>query len=221
MKCDQVQLSLDDFVDGQLSRAEAASIEDHLRGCELCSSQLAALRELRSRTASLASSIEPARDLWPEIADRIESRKLVAGRFRHPLRSAVIAAAAAAVLVGAVIVGYLAGRQNGRSTVVEATPTVDVQWASYPVRSIAELREEFERARSELLAALESRRPSLSPEALEVVDSNLRLIDDAIEEITAALAEDPDNIRLGDRLAAAYRHQIDLLQRANRLPAET
>jgi anti-sigma factor RsiW len=221
MTCQQVQESLDDFVDGRLSRAEAASIEDHLLECELCNSQVAGLRELRRRTADLASSIEPKRELWPEIAERIENRKLVAGRFRQPLRSAVIAAAAASILIGALIVGYLAGRQDGASTVVEATPTAAPQWAGFSAASTAELVGEFERAKSELLAALESRRGSLSPEALEVVDSNLRLIDEAIDEITAALAEDPANTRLGDRLAAAYRQQIDLLQRANRLPAET
>ena len=61
----------------------------------------------------------------------------------------------------------------------------------------------------------------MSPETLRTVDDNLRVIDEAIERISSALVDDPLNPRLANQLASAYRRQIDLLQRANRLPAET
>jgi hypothetical protein len=221
MKCTQVQERLNDLVDEKLAGSEAAAIEDHVLGCEQCSSQLTGLRELRRRTAELAPTIEPPRDLWPEIAARVEVRKVVAGRFGHPVRSIGVAAAVAAVLIGAVLIGYLAGRQNGETTVLRSLPTVSVMEAGFVAGSLTELRVEYDRARGELLAALDVRRSSLSSETLEVVDHNLHVIDQAIEEITAALADDPENLRLSNRLAAAYRLEINLLRRANRLPAKT
>jgi hypothetical protein len=60
----------------------------------------------------------------------------------------------------------------------------------------------------------------MSPETQRVVDDNLKLIDGAIVRITVALADDPLNPRLANRLAGAYRTQIELLQRATALPAE-
>jgi hypothetical protein len=75
-------------------------------------------------------------------------------------------------------------------------------------------------ARDELMSALDARRSTMSTETLRVVESNLRVIDHAIARITAALSEDPNNPQLTYRLASAYRQQIELLQRATRLPAE-
>jgi predicted anti-sigma-YlaC factor YlaD len=222
MNCDEVQARFDDLVDGKLSGNDTAAIEDHLHDCEPCSSLVAALRELRRRTAELTPTIEPPRDLWPGIAARIEDRKVVEGRlFGLRLKSIGVSAAVAAVLIGAVVIGYLAGRQDGDMTVLRSLPTVSIQETGFRSGSLTELTAEYDRARTELLAALDVRRGSLSSETQAVVDHNLRVIDRAIEEITVALANDPGNLRLSSRLAAAYQLEIDLLQRANRLPAET
>jgi hypothetical protein len=74
--------------------------------------------------------------------------------------------------------------------------------------------------RTELLDALEARKHELSGETMEVVMDNLLLIDQAMDRIAEALGEDPENEFLMKQLAGAYRRQIDLLQRAVRMPAE-
>ena len=53
-----------------------------------------------------------------------------------------------------------------------------------------------------------------------MVFDNMRVIDAAIERITAALDEDPRNLLLASQLTTAYQQQIELLRRANKLPAE-
>jgi hypothetical protein len=55
---------------------------------------------------------------------------------------------------------------------------------------------------------------------MDVVMENLLLIDQAMDRIAEALGEDPENEFLMKQLAGAYRRQIDLLQRAVRMPAE-
>jgi hypothetical protein len=79
---------------------------------------------------------------------------------------------------------------------------------------------EFHQAKTELLNALEERRGSMSDETLKVVHDNLEVIDGAINRISAALESDPNNPMLRSQLTWAYHQQIQLLQRANRLPAE-
>ena len=74
--------------------------------------------------------------------------------------------------------------------------------------------------RTELLDALDARKHELSGETMEVVMDNLLLIDQAMDRIAEALGEDPENEFLMKQLAGAYRRQIDLLQRAVRMPAE-
>jgi hypothetical protein len=220
MTCDQVQSRLDDFVDGTLPADEVEAVQEHVTGCVGCSGELNGLLELGRRTAELPAFLEPPRDLWPWVAAEIERRKVVTVRFGRPLRIAAMAVAAAAVLVAAVLIGYMAGRQGGEPTVVRVQPTADIQRASLGHDTLNGARNEFDEARAELLAALDQRRGNLSPQTLRVVESNLRLIDQAIEEITSALEQDPGNSQLAHRLTAAYRQQIELLRRATRLPAE-
>ncbi len=74
--------------------------------------------------------------------------------------------------------------------------------------------------RNELLDALEARKHEVSGETMDVVMDNLLLIDQAMDRIAEALGEDPENEFLMKQLVGAYRRQIDLLQRAVRMPAE-
>jgi hypothetical protein len=126
------------------------------------------------------------------------------------------------VAAGLLLIAYSLGRQHARGPTAargqQESPLVVP--ASLPETGVAEAEAELVKARNELLVALDARRGTVSPETLRVVDDNLELIDGAIERISAALADDPWNPRLANRLARAYRTQIELLQRANALPAE-
>jgi hypothetical protein len=83
----------------------------------------------------------------------------------------------------------------------------------------AQAQSAFEGARSQLLAALEARKGSLSPQTLAVVEENLKIIDRAVGEMQAALARDPGNRELPALLVTAYRQEIDLLRRVVQLPS--
>jgi anti-sigma factor RsiW len=222
MRCDEISALLDDYTDGALAADVSAAIDDHLAGCPGCAGELATLRRLLGLAAGLPHEIEPPRDLWPEVAGRLGAQQNVVrgwfgGRWQRPLA----AAAAAVVAVGALLIAYSVGRQHGSPRVVLA-PTASplAVPAGLANTTFAGAEAEFSQARDALLAALEARRGSMSQDTLRVVDENLRLIDQAIERISIALVDDPLNPRLTNQLAAAYRRQIELLQRATGLPAE-
>jgi hypothetical protein len=65
---------LHDYVDGLLSTSERVAVEQHLETCLDCRGELEFLNSLLRQVAALPQSIEPPRDLWPEIASRIASK---------------------------------------------------------------------------------------------------------------------------------------------------
>lgn len=220
MKCKDVLARLDDLMDGAIGPDERAAIDRHLALCADCRSEAESRVALRRWIDGLARWVEPPRDLWPGIAGRIEGQKVVQARFGRRVRRIALAAVAAAVIAAAVLAAYTVGRRHSEPILATVEPTPSVVAASFDSSSLAAIETEFMHARTELLAILELRRHELSPETLQVVDSNLQLIDEAIDEIVLALGRDPDNAQLSHRLAAVYRQQIELLRTATRLPSE-
>jgi hypothetical protein len=217
MNCIESIDRLDHYLDGRLDTAEAEDLRVHLAGCSSCADELESIRGLRERAAALSRSLEPSRDLWPGIAARISEGKVVRGRFG---RRALLAAAAAVVVISSVVTAYYIGRSQAVVTVespavVEGGPSA-VLLASFEGLGV----DNYLATRAELLDALEARQHELSPETMDVVMENLLLIDQAMDRIAEALGEDPENEFLMKQLAGAYRRQIDLLQRAVRMPAE-
>jgi hypothetical protein len=224
MRCDELRGLLDDDAPGPLAPDVAARIDDHVAGCPRCAAELEAQGRLQELVAGLPREIAPSRDLWPALASRISTApKVVEGRFGGGWRWQLAAAAAVMVVAaGSLLIAYSIGRQHARGATAargqQESPLAVP--ASLAETGVAGAQAEFVKARDELLAALDVRRGSMSPETLRVVDDNLALIDGAIERISAALADDPWDPRLANRLARAYRTQIELLQRATALPAE-
>lgn len=217
MKCEKFLLDLDRFVDGDLEESLSEAMQNHRDGCSACAKEHDFALALQVRISSMPRAVEPTRDLWPEIAGTIQREKVVPVHFG---RVALVAAAAVVLLVGSVVTAFYMGRQQGVSSVDmvvsgEAAPSA-VLLASFNELGVRD----FEVTRAGLLSAVKARRSELSFETYEVVMTNLRLIDDAMGRIAMALDDNPDSELLQKQLAAAYRSQIGLLERALRLPAE-
>ena len=217
MNCSEFASHVDGYLDGRLRPEDEEALRNHIAECPACAEEADAVKDLRQRAARLPRSLDPPRDLWPEIATRITAETVVQGRF---VRRALMAAAAVALIAGSVVTAYLVGRSHVGTTVenrqmIETGPS-EIVLASFQELGVAD----YLVTRSGLFGALEVRSDDLSPETLEVLMTNLKVIDDAMEKIAEALEEEPDNEFLMKQLAAAYRRQINLLETAVRLPAE-
>ena len=217
MKCLDFTSRIDEYLDGHLRLDDEEALRNHLAKCPTCAEEVDAVEDLRRRAARLPRSLDPPQDLWPEIATRIAAERVVRGRFG---RRALMAAAAVALIAGSVVTAYLVGRSQVGTTVekrqaIETGPS-EVVLASFQELGVAD----YLVTRSALFGALDARRDDLSPETLEVLMANLKVIDDAMGKIAEALGEEPGNEFLMKQLAAAYRRQINLLETAVRLPAE-
>ena len=222
MTCQEAMERLDDLVDGTLAEGEAENLARHLVACPGCREEERALRELLARTASLPPEIAPQRDLWPGIARRLErgSGAVVAFPPRWSLglggRPMLAVAAVALAAVSSSVTAFLL-RGPGSAP---PTPEVTLQPAVFEAgeASIRSAEAEYEQAATALLASLEARRASLSPQTVAVVENNLALIDAALRQVREALRKDPGNPSLVRMLASTHRKKVDVLQRVVRHP---
>jgi hypothetical protein len=101
-------------------------------------------------------------------------------------------------------------------------PTIrTVETATTPRVDLVSLEREYSQEVDEVQRALRQNRESLSPETVQILEENLRIIDSAIQEARTALASDPQSGMLGELLRSAYRRKVELLKQAARSTAAT
>jgi anti-sigma factor RsiW len=117
---------LSEYLDDELTPAERAGVDEHLRGCAGCRAVLEELRAVTLRAAALRDT-PPRESLWPEVARRIGhpgAADELAGRRGRPRLPLRWAAGMAAVLA----LGIGIGRnlpQDAQPAPVAASPRTD------------------------------------------------------------------------------------------------
>ncbi|HEX5693693.1 MAG TPA: hypothetical protein VFY00_03620 [Arenimonas sp.] len=145
--------------------------------------------DLRWPLRQLPREIEPARDLWPGIAARLQPP---ATRRRRPWLAVVSLAACLCLAVGLAVM-------------LRPAP------ASAPDLSAELLQREAEAMTLEYRAALQEMQGAPIPEPLAPA---LATLDESALEIRAALAAQPGSAQLLDQLKRTYSRRLALTQRA-------
>lgn len=208
MMCPEMEVRLNEYVDGLLSPAERQAVEQHVAGCAGCREAVAKLRALLAEAAGLPRSIKPGRDLWPGIGDRIAGSR-EAGSGKRWWSAAAFWGGGGALAAAAV---FLLALGIYRLTVVAPVRRVAVPPGGGLVAAA-----EYEQAVEELTRTLEAQQRSVRPETVAVIERNLGIIDQAIRESREALAHDPRNRALTQLVSAAYQQKVDLLRWVTRL----
>lgn len=205
---------LSEYLDDELTVAERAALEEHLRGCTSCRSLLSELRGVTDRARTLPDA-SPNADLWPGVASRIASR-VQRRRFSFTLPQLVAAGLALMVLSGSMVwLARLGGHRTDFPAIVADAPApASLTDARYPA-PLADAH--YDEAIADLQQALEAGRTKLDPGTVQAIERNLAAIDGAIAECRKALASDPANVFLADHLAAAKKRKLALLRHANAL----
>jgi anti-sigma factor RsiW len=212
MNCEQARDLLEAHADGSLEPAIGAQIDRHLAACEACAARLTRVRSLLDDARRLPRSLDPPRDLWPAIAERLHDRAvvpLVPRRARTVVvpRAWLAAAAVALITVSSGVTALLVRRTS---------PAGFQHLAALP-SSVLVLEREYADAAAEITAVLEAQRDTLPIQAVAALEHSLRVLDHAIGEARAALTRDPGNAELSQLLLATHRHKLDVLKRASLL----
>lgn len=215
MNCERLETLLDDYVDGVLAASTEEEVRRHLADCSTCRQSLDELYRLQQATQALPRGIAPERDLLPGIRDRI-GRDARRGGGSSWIRWAAVAASLI-VLSGAVWVG-LRSPDTGQTSTDGAAEVGSVMFAADVNLAEFEAAElEYEQATARLLDIVEARGDELTPETRAVIEENLRIIDEAIDQVRDALNEEPGDTRNGHILNALYRQKVEFLWRVSRL----
>ena len=212
MNCQIYDDLLDDYVDGARASdrpgdSKLAAFEEHLAGCERCQALVADFTSIR-RTASVLEDYVPPPRLWARIASSIEEeqgqpwwQRSLGNAFSAWVPVAV-AASLALLIAGAAWIAW-------RDAPVEAPQ----QATDAPADSTAVPAEQhYDEAIADLQQLAESQNAGLDPQTRAVLKQNLAVIDRAISESRAALAEEPASALAQESLLDALDTKVVLLQ---------
>ena len=172
--------------------------------------------ELMAAAAELTTEVAPGRDLWPEIGQAISQPA-------RPVRivwNSVWAQAAAVLLLvgGSSGVTYLAVSENAITLPPVPNgpgPILQFEPVSGSFGSMYNLGPDYQDARRSLAAKVDEELSRLTAAEREEVQRNINLIRTAIDDISTALAEEPDNALLQKLLISTYREELDLMIRVD------
>lgn len=213
-----------DYLDGELSEADRAALEERLRTELPLRREHDALARTLKALGTLPSEARPPQGIWPAVAARARLapvRPSRVPRFRVPR----LAAAAVVLIALSAATTWLAMRQGGASGPGAASGTgagasldftspvaADAVFADYP--GAQALLAEYEASAGALAEVLEEGAQVLSPETLSAVRRAMETVDRAIAEARSALAADPGSEELARILMTNMRRRLDLLRSA-------
>jgi anti-sigma factor RsiW len=210
---------LDDYIDGWLDDADRTRVRAHVESCARCAAELERLTSLLAAAKELPAAVDPPRDLWVGIERRITPLPIPVARERSIgrrwARIGLTGVAVAAAAVALVVIGL-------SHFLTESGPvasSVDRSIAPAHVASLVRALDVQCMGAGKQLVAM-SGSGTLTPETAESVRQSVALLDSAITDTRAALANDPNRSELLHHLMASYEQKLSLLHRATRLAGE-
>jgi hypothetical protein len=195
---------LSEYLDGALTAADRRALEDHLADCQECPVVLDDLRRVVAQASAL-SDTPPSTDLWSGVASRLRDlppdgiidlqserqRRGWGRRISVTIPQLMAAGIALAMLSGSLAYVLLSPARSN---------------------SVA-----LDQALADLQQILEVGRHELDTTTVRILETNLALIDRALEQAQQAIAVDPANTYLRDHLEATKRQKLSLMRRAANL----
>ena len=248
--CDLMCERLAAYLEGELAPDERAAAERHLAECASCAEVLVELRAIAAEAATMPL-LAPSRDLWAGIESRISTPVTLltgapAAVRRAPRRQWQFALAAAALIAATAGTTYLVAAHRGgaaapvitvatqppvQRTESTTTPAPRVTPTPVPPSNISQVssrpRKDLSAARvydheiSLLDSLVHTRRESLDPKTVAIIEKNLEIIDKAIIESRAALAKDPKSPLLSNQLDNVLGSKVELLRTVAFLPTQS
>jgi Putative zinc-finger len=244
--CEVFATTVSEYLDGTLAPDATAAASAHAASCDRCRSLAAELESIRAAARALPVQ-RPSRDLWAGIEARIRvggvaaespshrSSRPAAARAqarwfgaRWVNRNVVAAAALVVMSVGLTFTAtkwwiarnptVVASGNSGHARIDSSAPTMATPVANQDAATSEFL---YDHQITALHQILQQRRTQLDPKTVAVLDRNLAIIDSAIVQSRAALAQDPASAFLAGQLDQALSSKLELLRTAALLPSRT
>lgn len=172
---------------------------------------------IEDRARRLPAELPPARDLWPGIEARIRDAGGQSAPAPARARSAWLSlAAAASIVFAAAVAAFLhLAREPEQTTPGQVASHAPPLTAAFgPDHNLGS---RYQAARAGLTDDFDQRLRALPPETRASVMQNLETIRRAMDEINAALGQDPANQFLQQQLLATYQDELTVLANLQRV----
>lgn len=167
---------------------------------------------LLAKVAELPENVQPGRDLWPQIQDRIAREAPAARPVTRGLTWQWAMAAGVAVATVSVLFTWMAlqpaGREVPQLAGTRPAAVATLQPVSYG--SYSQLGPEYVTVRAQMLELFRARVAELPLETRQRIEQDLAAIQRAADDIDAALALDPASRLLNQLLLSTYFEEMDL-----------
>jgi anti-sigma factor RsiW len=202
------------YLDGDLGGEALAAAEAHLAACAECRAELEGLRQLARRARTLDDR-PPERDLWGGIAARLsgEAAPRIIPLRRRRFAFSLPQLAAAGIAIVALSSGAAVLLTRGARLPAFPEPSASAVPATPAGLASSKGIASYDAAIRDLEATLAARRSTLDTATIRAVEQSLAIIDRAIRQAEAALAQDPNNMYLNNHLAHALDRKLDVLRR--------
>ena len=213
-----------DLLDGLLSAAEEDEVGSHVDACAVCRSEVARMGDVVQAVRGLPRSGHTPDGTWEGIQGRIggtepgEARDASVVEFpgararRRRFHFSAPQLAAAAIVVSLMSAGTVWMAVGGLASSV--TPAVATAEPQGSVVRAALVDAGYTETVQELEDILLQGRDLLAPETVATIDRSLRTIDEALNEVQAAIEADPSSEVLGRMLVNYQRSRLRLLRQA-------
>jgi len=209
--CLDVQPRLSAFVDGELDANEQAAIAAHVAACASCAGIVRDFDALRRAAGSLGA-IEPPARVFAELTARLAKR---------PDKHEWLQLAAAVAVVAAGVYGVVRFDRSATTLAPQggnAAASLTVEANGDGWRTVVT---HYEQAIAELEGVTKREARQMDPAIAAALQTNLKQVDEAIDQSRAALATDPDSEPARDSLSDSLRRKVTVLEATAAVIAET
>jgi predicted anti-sigma-YlaC factor YlaD len=194
--------TISEYVDGELAAAERAEVQHHLDTCPACAALAADFGRL-TRAAGALEPLAPPPAVWPRVTDALR-RSRTRGRLLRWTSLGALAAAAVLVIAIAAGVRWRTELPPSVASVDGVAPVVNAE--------LLEMERHYDAAFKDLEQIATTERAVLGDTTGATISQSLALVDRAIVESRAAVAEEPSNEPAQQSLIESFRMKLALLQ---------
>jgi tetratricopeptide (TPR) repeat protein len=210
MKCAKAKKLISEYIDDDLDKTKAASLEKHLDACPDCQALLRDFRKIKQRAKDLVKA-EPSGQTWFRIQDRLKDKTQIPVPeprvrflfFPARLRYAVSAALLFLVAAGAVIIGLRVWNREGTIS--------GINGQQLALAKIQEAEQHYKLAIKALWEAVQAQKENFDTQVAETFRINLELIDASLADCERAIKNDPSDWESQYYLLAVYKKKAELL----------
>lgn len=211
MKCAKAKKYISEYIDGELNKDKASSLEKHLKACPGCQNHLKDFQQIKEKAGRLLKS-EPSGQTWFRIHARLKEMTQAPADgpkvrflfFPARLRYAVSAALLLFVVVGGMIIGVRIWDRRGSGY-------DGINGQEYALAKIREAEEHYKLAIKALWEAVQAQKENIDPQVAETFRVNLELIDASLADCKRAVRNDPGDLESQYYLLAVYKKKAELL----------